>query len=126
MQKLLSLLLVSCLTFNVFAADCPKNVQRIPYGSVAACDGWLVSEPHMQKLTRTDEELEKTKKLVQAQELLQKLTAEEVEHYKQQSKSHQQELRKAEQKHFWVGVGAFALGVVMTGIAAKAAIESTR
>lgn len=126
MQKTTCLLLISCLTFNVFAADCPKNVQKVGQGTPAPCTGWHVSEPQMQKFARTDEELEKTKKLVQAQEEVIKLSEAEIDFYKQKTVAQQKELGQAKQRQFWVGVAAFSLGVLATGIAAKAAIESAR
>lgn len=122
---MLKLVLISFLICDI-ALACPNNVQKIKVDERSVCNGWLVSESTMQKIAKTDEELEKTKKLVLAQEHLQKLSNAEIEFYKQRSKAQQRELEKAEIKSFWKTTGAFALGVVLTGLAAKAAIEATR
>jgi hypothetical protein len=121
MKTFIALLLIS----NI-ALACPNNVQTIESGEKSPCKGWVVSPDTMQKMARTDEELEKTKKLVLAQEHLQKLSEAEIEFYKGRGKTLQKQLEKAETKQSLTGVGAFALGVVLTGIAAKAAIEATR
>lgn len=124
-MNVLKLALIVFLSSNIVLA-CPNNVQKIKAGEASPCNAWIVSEPTMQKMAKTDEELEKTKKLVQAQEHLQKLSNAEIEFYKQRSRAQQKELEKAEIKSFWKTTGAFALGVVLTGLAAKAAIEATR
>lgn len=129
MKYLLALLISTsaiAAAWEAKASDCPKNVQKLSEGSSTPCTGWLVSEPKMQEITREKDELELTKKLVQSQEQLIKLSDAEIEFYKRRTVSQQEELNKAENKRFWVGVGAFALGVVLTGIAAKTAIETTR
>lgn len=117
--------IIFTLLFLNTAFACP-DVQKVKSGATVICDSWVVSPETMQKLTRTDEELEKTKKLVLAQEHLQKLSEAEIEFYKKRSTAQQKELSKVESKQFLTGVGAFALGVVLTGIAAKAAIEATK
>jgi hypothetical protein len=122
MKFIIAFLLTTSLAF----ADCPKNVQKLSEGSSAPCTGWLVSEPKMQDITKSTDELELTKKLVQSQEQLIKLSDAEIEFYKRRSVSQQEELNKAEIRQFWATAGAFALGVVLTGIAAKAAIEAAR
>ena len=55
-----------------------------------------------------------------------RLSEREVEYYKSKSTSTRKELEKSDNKRFWTNLGHFALGVVLTGIAAKAAIESTK
>lgn len=123
----LTFLAVWFLAFSCSKAfACPTNVQKIKVGEASPCTAWLVSEPTMQKLAKTDEELEKTKKLVQAQEHLQKLSEAEIDFYKQRSSAQQKQLEKAETKNLLITTGAFVLGVVLTGVAAKAAIEATR
>lgn len=119
-------LFISLILFTSTALACPNNVQLISKGEPSPCSAWVVSSDTMQKMAKTDEELEKTKKLVLAQEHLQKLSEAEIEFYKQRSANQQKQLVKAETKSMLMTVGAFALGVVLTGIAAKAAIESTR
>lgn len=116
-------------SFSVLAESpipCPQNVQKVTTGTPAPCPGWHVSDRTMQNIARTDEELEKHKKLVQSMEHLRKLDLDEIEHYKKHSREAHEALSLSERQKLWVGIGAFALGVVLTGVAAKAAIESTR
>lgn len=122
---MLRIILISCLTFST-AFACPNNVQKIKAGEPAPCSAWLVSEPTMQEMARNKDELETSKKLILAQEHLQKLTEEEAEFYKRRASAREKELEKAEVRSFWKTAGAFALGVVVTGLAAKAAIEASR
>lgn len=111
-------------SLNVFA--CPNNVKSIKTGTVVNCDGWLVSKPQMQSFAKSADELELQKKLVLGQEHLQKLTEAEVEFYKRKNISTEKALSQSERQKTLIGAGAFILGVVMTGFAAKAAIEATR
>lgn len=116
---------LAILLFTSSALAC-QNVQTIKTGTPSPCDGWLVSEPKMQELAKMSDELDLSKKLVLAQDHLQKLTEEEVEHYKKRSEAGDKALSQSKAQQFWIGAGAFALGVIVTGLAAKAAIEATR
>jgi hypothetical protein len=122
-MKIITLIL--SLTFLVPAFAC-QNATKVKTGTPAPCEGWHVSEPTMQNIMKNEEQLELQKKLQSQLEHLRKLDAQEIEFYRTQSKNNQKALDKSEQQKFWVGAGAFALGVILTGIAAKAAIESTR
>jgi hypothetical protein len=108
------------------AFACPNNVQRIGTGESSPCSGWLVKDSQMQVFTKNSDELVKTKELVEAQDKLLKLSEAEMEFFKRSSRKAREEAFKAEGKAFWTGVGGFALGVVLTGIAAKAAIEAAK
>lgn len=119
-------IILALLLFTSSAFACPQNVQKIKTGTVSNCDGWLVSEPTMQTMAKNADELELSKKLVQAQEHLQKLSEAEIEFYKRKQKATEKALSQSESKAFWAAAGAFALGVVLTGVAAKAAIEATK
>jgi len=118
--------LVLALLLTTSAYSCPNNVQKVKSGTIANCDGWLVSEPAMQDFAKTDEKLEKSAKLILEQEYLQKLTEAEVDFYKKRSTEVEKALSQSERQKFWIGIGTFALGVAITGIAAKAAIESVK
>lgn len=108
------------------ALACPQNVQKVKEGSVVNCNGWLVSEPTMQDMARNADTVETQKKLILTLEHLRVLDAKEIEHYKKHSKEAHAAYERSERQKFWVAAGAYTLGVVLTGIAAKAAIESTR
>lgn len=107
-------------------STCSKNVQKLKTGTSSPCDGWLVSEPKMQELAKNADELELSRKLILAQTHLQKLSGEEIEFFRKRSSASEKALSQLESQRFWIGLGAFALGVVVTGFAAKAAIEATR
>lgn len=124
-MKILLALFLFAYSFPDFAA-CEKNVQIIKTGTPAPCDGWIVTPDTMQKFAQTADELELSRKLVLAQDHLRKLDLEEIEHYKTQSKEGQKALSQSKSQQVWIGAGAFLLGVVVTGVAAKAAIEATR
>lgn len=119
-------LISALILFSLTAQACPQNVQKLKTGTSSPCDGWLVSEPKMQELAKNADELELSRKLILAQEHLRKLDLGEIEHYKTQSKAAHKALSQSEAQKVLIGVGAFVLGVVVTGFAAKAAIEATR
>ncbi len=122
MKTLFALLLI----YPIYAQACPKNVQTIKTGATSICDGWLVSEPKMQELAKQADELELSKKLILAQEHLRTLDVKEIEFFKKRSEAGEKALAQSNAQKVLIGIGAFALGVVVTGIAAKAAIEATR
>jgi hypothetical protein len=95
-------------------------------GDVCAFDGVLVDAPQMKEFRQINED----KKNLELQNLkLKDLSAvqdERVELYRQQAQSLNSELAKSESRSFWKSIGYFGLGVLVTGLAAKVAIESTR
>jgi hypothetical protein len=107
-MKLLSTLLLLLLSVNIYAQD----VVAIKQGEVAKFSGNLI----------------KTERLVQYFKDSKKLPLMEmkVDLYKTRLKQTERELSKANFKSYIGTVGGFVLGVVITGIAAKAALESTR
>lgn len=122
MKIFLALLLITST-----ALACPpntQNVSRVKAGTTltTACDVWIVTDPAMQTFAKNADELEVSRKLILAQEHLRTLDVAEIEFYKKKTKA----LAQEEVRSSWKTVGAFALGVIVTGFAAKAAIESTR
>jgi hypothetical protein len=95
-------------------------------GDVCAFDGVLVDAPQMKEFRQINED----KKNLELQNLkLKDLSAvqdERVELYRRQAQSLNSELAKSESRSFWKSIGYFGLGVLVTGLAAKVAIESTR
>jgi hypothetical protein len=126
LEATLGWVIIISFVLSISAQACPQNVQKLKTGTSSPCDGWLVSEPKMQELAKNADELELSRKLVLAQEHLRKLDLGEIEHYKSQSKAAHKALSQSENQRVLVGIGAFVLGVVVTGFAAKAAIEATR
>lgn len=124
-MKLISILLAFILSFPAISG-CEKNVQKVTIGNPAPCEGWHVSEPQMQKFHKAMEQKPVNVDINKLNEQLLKLSEKEVEYYKQKSQFQSKELEKAETRRFWSNLGMFTLGVVLTGIAAKTAIESTK
>ena len=124
-MKFIALLLSLLLITPTFAA-CEKNVQRINTGTSSPCTGWIISDDQMQSFAKDSEHLELSQRINKVNEQLIKLSETEIDYYKSMSKARAKDLEKAETRRFWSNVGFFALGVVLTGVAAKAAIESTR
>ena len=92
----------------------------------APFDGVLSDSKQMKEYRKVAEEKDmlsseniKLKDLALVQEQRAELFREEVKVVKE-------DLRSLERNSFWVNVGYFTLGVLVTGFAAKAAIESTR
>lgn len=121
-------LLIGCLCALLIsrcAQACP-NVTKVSVGNPAPCTGWHVSEPQMQVFAKQTDQLQLSQDLNKVNEQLLKLSDREIEFYKSKVKSQSKELEKAETKRFLSSTGAFILGVVITGVAAKVAIEATK
>lgn len=122
-------LLIIALLFSVPGfADCEKSVTKEPAGTTIKlnCDVWIVTEDKMQEFARTDDKLKAEQGISQLNKQLLSLSAAEVEFYKSRSKSQSKELEQSESRRFWSTAAGFTLGVILTGIAAKAAIEATK
>lgn len=126
----MKLLFIGCviilLVLSNLAKACESNVKYVKSGTVLNCDTWIVKDSQMKEFAKTDDKLIITEKLLEQHKTLIKLSNEEIEHYKVQSQSRGKELAKAETRRFWSNLGHFALGVIITGVAAKAAIEVTK
>lgn len=128
MKLIISVWIVLCFMFGWIASSyaCDKNVLKVSVGNPAPCEGWHVSPNQMQKFHKAMEQKPVQVDINKVNEQLLKLSEVEIEYYKQKNKSQVKELDKAETRRFWSNVGMFTLGVVLTGVAAKAAIESSK
>ena len=92
----------------------------------APFDGVLSDSAQMKEFRQINE----TNKLLDKQVLelkdLSLLKDEKIEIYKSSLEQANTKLEKNEKYTFWSNIGYFALGVIVTGVAAKAAIEATR
>jgi len=115
-------LLIVLLIMQTSHAD----MAALKKGDSAPFDGIISDAAQMKEFRQINEE----KKLLELQNLkLKDLSAvqdERVELYKRQASSLNDEIGKAESRSFWKSIGYFTLGVLVTGLAAKVAIESTR
>lgn len=95
-------------------------------GDTAPYNGILVDAPQMKEFRQINEE----KKLLELENLklkdLSLINDQKVGLYRNQTEALSKELVRSERKAFWQSVGTFALGVIVTGFAAKVAIEATR
>lgn len=119
-------LLATIFLANSVFATCEKNVQHITKDSPSPCTAWIVDENQMQTFAKQTDQLELSRKLNETNTELLKLSEREMEYYKKKAQDKSAELDKADSRRFWTNLGHFALGVVLTGVAAKAAIESTK
>jgi hypothetical protein len=103
-----------------------QTIQRIEKGASSPISGWVITDQIAQDAARNKDLLEAKEQKILKLEHLRVLDTGDIEHYKQRSKALEDRLHKEETKRFIHTAGAFALGVLLTGIAAKAAIESTR
>jgi hypothetical protein len=122
LNTLKTLFLALLVTTNALA----QSVQKLDKGTPAPFSGWLITEKVAETSARNVDLLEAKEKQILKLEHLRVLDAGDMEHYKQRSKDLQKQLHKQETKQYWTNAGAFALGVLLTGLAAKAAIESTK
>lgn len=116
-MKLLTLVFTLIFSGQTFA--CEKNVQYTLAGTVTKCDAWLVKDSQMQEFAKQTD-------LLKLSEQSGKLSLREIEYYKKRAEQREEQLNRAENKKFFYITGAFILGVVVTGLAAKAAIEATK
>jgi hypothetical protein len=123
LKILFAVLLVPAL---VFGQACPQNVTKAKPGAVVQCDSWIVSEPQMQDFARTDDKLKVEETRGLTLEKLRVLDAQEVDFYKARADKLHKENQSLDNKRFWSNLGFFVLGIVLTGVAAKAAIESAK
>lgn len=95
-------------------------------GDIAPYSGILVDAAQMKEFRQINEE----KKLLETENLKLKdlgiINDQRIDLYKEHVKQVTEDLSRSERRAFWQSVGTFALGVVVTGFAAKVAIESTR
>lgn len=110
------------LTTTSFSQD----VVKLNKGDQAPFTGALMSESKTNELRKNDEQ----RKLLVKENLtlkdLRLLDAEKLDIYKNRLNTTEKELNKASTRRFFSNIGYFVLGVVITGVAAKAAIESSR
>jgi lipopolysaccharide export LptBFGC system permease protein LptF len=112
--------------YTLFSINSYAEMTILKKGDTAPFEGVLVDAPQMKEFRQINED----KKNLELQNLKLKdlalINEERVELYRVQSELLNKELSKAETRSFWKSIGYFALGVVVTGMAAKVAIESTR
>jgi len=120
MKILISILLV--LSFSSYA----QKLEVLNEGQKAPYDGLLADKKQMEQFR----EINERKKLLEKQNIQLKdlaLTKDQrIKFHQENADFYKQELRKQESRTFWAKVGYFTLGVVVTGLAAKTAIEASR
>lgn len=103
-----------------------EDMVVIKEGDTAPMDGILVSSERMKQFRQTNEDY----KLLKLENLklkdLSEINDQRIVLYKDHVKQVTDDLSRSERRRFWTNVGYFALGVVVTGFAAKVAIESSR
>ena len=109
------LILIFLISFNCFS----QNAIKIKKGEKASFSGALVKEETLDRLIKSD-------KKVLVLEQLRLIDEQKVDIYKDRLLNTEKELSKSNRRKFWSNIGYFTLGVIITGLAAKTAIESAR
>lgn len=121
-KTIIWIITLSILTTTSFSQD----VVKLNKGDPAPFRGALFSETKTNEIRKNDEQ----RKLLIKENLtlkdLRVLESEKLDIYKKRLYNTEKELSKSNSRRFWSNTGYFILGVVITGFAAKAAIESTR
>jgi len=119
---MIKILLIFILTFNCF----PQQMIKLDKDQKAPFTGILSDAEQMKSFRKTNEELKLTQKQNITLKELSVVQERQIELYKEESTSFRTQLRREQVKSFWAKVGYFALGVFVTGLAAKTAIEASR
>ena len=118
MKSILLLILVPSITL--------ADMQVLKKGDSASFDGVLVDAEQMKEFRQINEE----KKNLELQNIKLKdlgvIQEQRIDLYKQEVQRVTEDLSRSEKKAFWQSAGTFVLGVLVTGFAAKVAIEATR
>ena len=116
MIRIIMLILSLTILINISNA---QDVIRLDQGQSAPFSGNLI------KTERLEEFYKSHKKLPLVEENFE-LEKQRNSLYKERFQDTERELTKAKFKGYIGTIGGFVLGVIITGVAAKAAIESTR
>lgn len=122
MNKVLTICIVIIFSFSSFAGQLTK----LQKGDKAPYDGILADSKQMKNFRKIEEE----RKLLELKNIklseLGKIKDNKIDLYQKDLSNTHKEFAKYKTKTFFTNTGYFVLGVILTGFAAKAAIESTR
>lgn len=121
----IKILITFVLVFNNLSYS-SQNAKILSKGDVAPFDGVLLKDNVLQELYKNKETLQIVENKVLSLKELSYTQEEIIKVHRSQIKEHNKELRRERRKNFWSNVGYFTLGCLLTGVAAKVAIESTR
>lgn len=119
-----TLLFIFLLVSNVCYSN--ESMKVVKKGEVASFDGVLVSKEQMEEFRRINEENKLLKEKVLTLENIVKIDELKLKYYADELTATRSLLIAEQANDFWAKAGYFALGVIVTGVAAKSAIESTR
>jgi len=121
-MKLLLLLTFLLSSINISFAE----MTALNKGDTAPYQGVLIDSEQMKEFRKINED----KKSLELENLklkdLSLINDQRIELYKTEVKQVREDLSRSEKKAFWQSAGTFVLGVLVTGFAAKVAIEATR
>lgn len=122
-MKYLSVCIISLsLTFSCFG----QKSEVLIKGMKAPFDGVLSDQDQMREYRKVNEQKELLGKENLKLKDLAAVQDQRIALYQEEIKVVKEDYRSLERRTFWTNVGYFALGVIVTGFAAKVAIESTR
>lgn len=99
---------------------------KVEEGAPAPFTGILVDAEQMEKFRALNERAKLLEEQTVQLEDLALVKDRKIELYQDEADMFRTKYRRQQFKTFWSNAGYFALGVLVTGLAAKAAIESTR
>lgn len=114
------------LTLTIWTTSYSANIVKINKGDPAPFSGVLVTNAKLDEFAGTKKKSELQDGKIRSLEALSLNLKDQIAYQKDRARTYQREVLKADTKRFFSNSGYFILGVLLTGVAAKAAIESTR
>lgn len=121
-MKLLTLII--CVFFSTTVLC--QNAVRLNKGESSPFTGTLLTDEILQEIDKDSRKVEILEKQVITLKDLNLIKDSKVSYYKDEVGFYHKEIKRERRKSFWSNVGYFTLGCLLTGLAAKVAIESTR
>lgn len=110
----------------VLSSNLRAEMTVLKKGDAAPFDGVLSDAAQMKEFRQINED----KKNLELQNVKLKdlgdIQEQRIDLYKQEVQRVREDLSRSEKKAFWQSAGTFVLGVLVTGFAAKVAIEASR
>lgn len=117
-----SLLMITLIISHANSQD----IVKLNQGEVAPFTGALVSPDRLNEFRITDEEHKIAKKQIIQFKDLQIVNDQRIDYYKSTTEEYKEELSEERTKSTIKSAGYFLLGALLTGLATKVAIESTK
>lgn len=116
------------ITLLLIISECAvgQTLLKLNKDEPAPFTGVLVDQEQMKEFRAIDTRLKLMERQNDSLKELNLRLEDRIVYYRKEAGAREAELTRVKFKSFWTNVGYFALGVIITSVAAKAAIESTR